>query len=148
MREREQALSALSLMRREQLSLKEAARKLDISPNVVLRHAKDGLRRSVGGHYYAKPFDSISRPPMRFLTDRGNVWVTVRDSREATRVSKYMTAIKHYLHTGRTSLLAPFRGKGIGRHRFVTDPEILDELADAGELEFDALYNFVFGARR
>jgi hypothetical protein len=145
-REREQALSALSLMRREKLSLKEAANRLDISPSVVLRHAKDGLKRSISGNYYAKPSDNILRP-IKFLTEQGIISVNVSDSRDATLVSKYMAATKNYLSTGKESFLAPFRGKRLGQYAFVTDPDILDTLADAGELDFDSIYNFIFGAR-
>src|SRR5215472_11184733 len=143
-REWEQSLAVLSLMRREKLSLKEAARRLDISQSVVLRYAKEALRRSISGNYYAKPFDNIRRPPIKFLTERGNIWINVRDSRDATLASDYMNAVKKYLY-GDESALARFRGKRLGRHRFVTDPEILDELADAGELDFDRFYNFVSG---
>lgn len=144
--EREQALSALSLMRREKLSLKEAAKKLDISPRIVLQHARGGLRRTITGNYYAKPVDEISRS-MKFLTEQGIVSVEVTNSKDATIISKYLTATKSYLSTGKESFLAPFKGKRLGPHRFVTNPDILDELAEAGELEFDTIYNFIFGAR-
>jgi hypothetical protein len=145
-RELNESLSVLSLMRREGLSLKEAARRLDVPQRTVLRYVRDGLRRSVTGNYFARPSDNIRRR-LKFLSDRGMISITVTDSRDATLVSKYMTAVKRYLLTGRESFLAPFRRKRLGPYRFVTDPEALDMLADAGELEFDSLYNFVFGAR-
>jgi hypothetical protein len=147
-REQELALSALSLMRREKLSLREAAKRLDISPSVVLRHVKDALRRSATGNYYAKPSDTLRRPPIRFFTEQGSIWINVKDSRDATLISKHMTAVRNYLYTGRESFLAPFRTKRLGPYHFVTDPEILDELADAGELDFDKYYKFVSGGAR
>src|SRR5260370_19490074 len=140
---REQALSTLALMRREKLSLKDAAKRTDVSPRTVLQYVRDGLRRS-GGNYYAKRSDRISRS-LNFLTDEGIVSIDVRGSRDATLVSKYMAATKNYLSTGKESFLAPFKGKLLGPYSFVTDPEILDMLADAGELEFDTIYNFIYG---
>jgi len=145
-RERQLAFSVLSLMRREHLSLREAARRLDVSPRLVLRYVRDALRRSVSGNYYAKPGDHVSRP-MKFLTERGIIVLDVRNYRDARLDSDYMRAVKNYLYTGDASFLAPFRGKGIGRYRFVTDPEVIDRLADAGELDFDSIYNFVVGGR-
>jgi hypothetical protein len=143
--ERELAFSALSLMRREHLSLREAAGKLDISPRLVLRYVRDALRRGVGGNYYAKRVDNLSRP-LKFLTEDGIVVIDVRDSRDATLVSDYMRALRNYLYTGRESFLAPFRGKRVGPYRFVTNPDTIDRLAD-DELEFDSIYNFVVGGR-
>ena len=136
---RELALATLSLMRREKLSLSEAAQRLGISPGLVQRYAGEGLRRGASGNYYARPSDNIPRS-LSFLTERGLITVEARNSKEATLVSKYMTATKNYLMTGDESFLDRFRGKRFGRHQFVTDPDILDELADAGELDFDSLY--------
>ncbi len=75
---REQALSTLALMRREKLSLKDAAKRTDVSPRTVLQYVRDGLRRS-GGNYYAKPSDRISRS-LNFLTDEGIISIDVRGS--------------------------------------------------------------------
>ena len=136
---REQALAALSLMRREKLSLNAAAQRLDISPDVVRRYAGEGLRRGASGNFYAKPSDDISRS-MNFLTGRGLIEIEVRNSKDATLISRYMTALKDYLATGEKSFLDRFRGRRVGTHRFITDPDILDELADAGEVDFDSLY--------
>ena len=66
--ERELAFRVLSLMRRERLTLREAATRLDIAPRLVLRYLREALRRSVGGNYYAKPVDHYSRP-LKFLTE-------------------------------------------------------------------------------
>jgi len=144
--EREQALSTLALMRREKLSLKNAAKRTGVSPKSVLPYVREGLRRTIGGNYYAKPSDKLSRT-LNFLTEQGIISIAVHDSRDATLVSKYMAATKNYLATGNKSFLRPFRGKAMGPYRFVTDTDILDELADAGELEFETIYNYIVGAR-
>jgi hypothetical protein len=142
--ERELAFSALSLMRREHLSLREAAGKLDIPPRLVLRYVRDALRRNVSGNYYAQPVDHLSRP-LKFLTEQGVVVIDVRDSRDATLISDYLREIRNYL-TGREYSLASFRGKRLGPYRFVTDLDIIDELAE-DELYFDSIYSFVSGGR-
>src|SRR5260370_41660865 len=120
---REQALSTLALMRREKLSLKDAAQRTDVSPRTVLQYVRDGLRRS-GGNYYAKRSDRISRS-LNFLTDEGIVSIDVRGSRDATLVSKYMAATKNYLSTGKEYFHAPFKVKRMDPIIFVSESYII-----------------------
>jgi hypothetical protein len=143
--DRERALDALAIARREGIPLGAAARRVRLRPEVVQRHVGAGfeLRR---GRWFAKPFDRIPRE-MSFLSPEGPQAVLTRDSRLASRISKHNNAVRHYLHTGDTSWLRPFRGHGM-RVRdgslvvFATDPGDLDRLADGAELVYDVYLRF------
>ena len=132
-------------MRREGIPLSKAARIQGVSPRTVLEFARPALRLGRDGEYWALPYDHIPRT-LNFLTSRGTIPVTVYDSRTATDIAEYMNAVRKYVRTGDTSGLERFKDKSFvadGRvHRFVTDPEVLDKLADAGSLSgIETLYH-------
>jgi hypothetical protein len=142
--ESERALATLALMRRERMSLTTAVRIQATSRRTVLDYARSGLRRDRHGEYWALPYDHIRRT-LNFLTPRGTIPVTVFDSRTATDIAEYMNAVRKYVRTGDTSELERFKDRSFvtaGRvRRFVTDPDVLDELADAGSLSaIESLY--------
>ena len=72
------------------------------------------------------------------------------DSRTASRIAEYMNAVRALVRTGDSSALLNFKGEyfeaGGVRYEFVTDPEFLYKLGDAGELEIEGLYRVVHGA--
>src|SRR5262249_57574808 len=73
------------------------------------------------------------------------VVVAPANSREASKLAAYWRAVDHYLRTSDDLPLQMFRKRKL-RVRgntwlpFVTDLEILDQLARAGELSFEDLY--------
>jgi hypothetical protein len=141
---RERSLATVALMRREEIPLSSAARIQGIPRRTVLEHARSALRRGGGGDYWALPYDRIRRT-LNFLTPRGTVPVTVHDSRTATDIAEHMNAVRKYVRTGDTSELERFKNKSFvtaGRvRRFVTDTDVLDDLADAGSLRaIETLY--------
>jgi hypothetical protein len=81
---------------------------------------------------------------MRVLTEQGVTVVEVRGSRLATRLSQYWHAVDHYLRSGDRRLLRPFEGKRFRASShlfaFITDPELLVQLGEAGEVRFEDLY--------
>jgi hypothetical protein len=142
--ERELALATVALMRREGIPLSKAARIQGVSPRTVLEFARPALRLGRDGEYWALPYDHIPRT-LNFWTSGGTITVTVYDSRTATDIAEYMNAVRKYVRTGDTSGLERFKNKSFvadGRvRRFVTDPDVLDELADAGSLAgIESLY--------
>lgn len=145
---RERALATLALMRREGLPLRKAAKAEGIDPSTVLQYARPALRLGRGGDYWVRPHDNIRRT-LNFLTSRGTVAVTVYDSRTASEIAEHWNAVRTYLRSGNTSALRRFRGGVIltseGIREFVTDPDVIDRLADAGELEFEQLYRATRG---
>ena len=148
---KERALAALARSRREGLTPSVAARAEGTTLNTMRRYVGTALQqKSPGGRWRVTASDRIART-LNFLTERGPVAITVRDSRLASQIGEHANAVKVYRNTGDTSTLAPFRGKSFRAggltHRFITDPEILDKLADAGVLEIEGLYRAVHGAR-
>ncbi len=131
----------VSLMRKG-LSRKQAARRAKTTPPTMQKYGKTAIRRREG-RYHALPADQMRRP-MRVLTEQEVAVVDVRSSRVASRLSKYWGAVDHYLRTGDRSRLRPFEGKRLraGGHLFpfITDPDLLARLAEAGEVRFEDLY--------
>jgi hypothetical protein len=135
------ALRAVSLMR-QGLSRQKAARRAKTTPRTIQKYATQAIRRREGT-YHALPADQIRRP-MRVLTEQGVTVAEVRSSTVATRLAKYWGAVDHYLRTGDQSRLRAYAGKRLraGGHlfAFVTDPDLIARLAEAGEVRFEDLY--------
>jgi hypothetical protein len=142
-RSRERALEAVSLMRRSDLSLSQAARRAGTRPETVRRYAGGALERR-GATYRAKASDRALRR-VAFLTPEGNQAVTVRSSRDASRVARYQNAVREYVRTGDASGLRQFEGGSVTdaegkRWEFVTDRAHLRRLGHAGVLSFESIY--------
>jgi hypothetical protein len=81
---------------------------------------------------------------IRFLDEQGVIAIKVRSARARSRVAEYLNALKSFSTYGLPSVLKEFKGEfvmasGI-RHPFITDPDLLQELGNAGELEFEEMY--------
>lgn len=148
----ERALAALALKRRTpKLPLSAAAKEMGTTLAAMRRYVGSELRQKCpGGRCTVTASDRIPRT-LNFLTEQGPVAVTVRNSRLASQIAEHANAVKVHRNTGDTSPLALFRSKsfraGNETYRFITDPELLDRLADAGVLEIEGLYRAVHGAR-
>jgi hypothetical protein len=143
---RERAIASLSLMRREGLSLRAAAKIERTDPATVLRYARSALRKDgPGGRYRATKSDRIART-MALLTPQGEEVVTVRNSRDASRIGEYMNAVRAYAR-GDPSKLPRFTGQVIRAggvtYPFVIDTRILDEFARAGLIAVEGLYRAI-----
>jgi hypothetical protein len=136
---RGRALEALSIMRREGVSLSTAAKRAGTTPNNALRHAGPALERR-GGRYFATIGDRLARLMLVFGRDVGIVTVSVRGSRQASLIGGHWNAVHGYLATGSSSALRPYAGKSVAGVEFETDLDVIDELARAGELEFEDIY--------
>jgi hypothetical protein len=140
---RSRALEALARMRRERVSLAQAARDSQTSVKTVTKYVASGLRKIKNGQYRAKPSDRLLRS-LRFLTPEGLIAVDVRGSRKASSIARFWTAVDRYLTTGLADGLTAFRGKSITigklRYPFITDPRTLERLGSAGEVRFEDLY--------
>ena len=71
--------------------------------------------------------------------------IGVRDSRQASLLGQYWTAVERYRDAGDGSALREFRGQHIvdasgKRVRLLTDLRELDRLGSAGVLSFQSLY--------
>ena len=129
------ALHVLARMRRTGSSLTVAAREEHIDPRTVRRYLSAELRE----HGKATRGDRRKRD-MLVPTTLGNAPVTVRGSKQASELGKYMSAVGKYLRTGDVEALGKFEGKSIGGHGLITDPDLLSSLAQAGALTLDEIY--------
>ena len=140
---RERAIDAINRMRRDGVSLTQAARTAHTTRTTVLRHAKSALRKK-GTRYAVTASDRLVRH-VRFLTDAGRIEISVRGSRTASEIARHMAAVDRYLGSGDIGPLSEFEGRSVRAGRetfpFLTDPDALVRLANAGEVSFERLYS-------
>jgi hypothetical protein len=125
-------------------SLSKVARKYNRNPRKVLRAAQTAFRKLKNGRYAVKNSDRILRV-LVMPTRKGLREIGVRDSRQASLIGRYWTAVERYRDTGDASALKEFRGKHVidatgKRVRLLTDRRALDHLGSAGVLSFETLY--------
>jgi len=149
--EREQALAVLARMRRSRLKLKAASKTQGIDPKTVRRYVGSALRaQGTKGNYRATKYDRIPRQ-LNFPTSTGQLELTIRDSRTASRIGEYLNAIRSYLYSADIGPIASFLHKsfksGGVTYRFVVEPKTLDRLGHAGLLVVDGLYRAFPGGR-
>jgi hypothetical protein len=101
------ALKAVTIMRKG-ASRQKASAKAKTSPRTIQKYAGDVVRAR-HGHYEAAASDQKVRR-MRVLTDQGLMTAELRSSRNASRLSKYWSAVDHFLRTGDKSRLQLFAG--------------------------------------
>ena len=109
---RERALAALSVMRRDKLSLTAAAKAVKTDPETIQRYVGSALvRKGSRGRYRARAYDRIPRTLNHYTPGR-SVAVTVNSSRTASLIAEYSNAVKSYLNNrADESVLQPFVGK-------------------------------------
>ena len=127
---RERALEVLSHARRSGQSLSKLSREHSISVKSVLK-ATHGFKK-VKDRWKAKKIDHISR--IMSINENGKeLFIEVTDSRYATLIGKYHSAVKEYLNTGNIDVLAEFEGKRVkdssGKwHTIETNPSAIREI--------------------
>jgi truncated hemoglobin YjbI len=82
---------------------------------------------------------------MVILTQQGLQEIATTDSRQASLLGQYWTAVERYRDTGDASALREFRGKHIidatgKRIALLTNLAALDHLGSAGVLSFESMY--------
>ena len=101
---REKSLEVLSRVRKGQ-SLSNASKELHIKPDTVIKNT--GAFKKVKGKWIAKSQDHISRI-MSIYKNGKQEWVEVKDSRIASKIGKYNSAVNEFLRTGDVRKLRPF----------------------------------------
>lgn len=135
---------AISKMRSNRISLREASREFDLDPNVLTRLGRSALRKRKNGKYLAKSNDKLLRI-LVVPTPHGTREVPIGDSEEASVIGQYWDGVQKYLQTGDTTALKKLKRKWIRtadgkRIQLITDPEQLSRLGNAGALSFESLY--------
>lgn len=147
---RERALATLGRMRRDGLSLSQAAKAEGIKSSTVRKYVGSALRREgKGGRFVATKGDSFKRF-LHIPTPLGPTAIPIYGSKDASEVAEYLNAVAVYLRTGKLAQLKRFKGKSFGKGKqrieLITDPKMLSELAGADALHFDQLYAAISGA--
>jgi hypothetical protein len=125
-------------------SARQAARKFNLDPRGFLQLARPALRKLRNGRWAAKTHDRLLRV-LVIPTRKGLREIGTRDSRQASQLGKYWTAVDRYRDTGDGSALRGLKVKYIidangKRVRLLTDLGELDRLGSAGVLSFETLY--------
>jgi uncharacterized protein YaaR (DUF327 family) len=142
--DRERALAVLARMRRNKMSLRGASMVEGTDSTTVKRYVGSALWKDKSGHYRPTRYDRIPRT-LNFFTTTGPILLTVRDSRTASKIAKYSSAVRKYIVSADASALDEFKHKSFRSggvvYRFLTTPDALDLLADAGSLKpIESLY--------
>jgi hypothetical protein len=140
----EQITRLVSRMRDEGVSLRRAARDAQVSPRTAIRLAGSALRKTKHGRYAASSRDRLLRV-LVIPTEDGSREIALRDSRQASEVSRYFATLGRLVHGQDASALRTFRrarlktldGETV---RLLTDVDALKRLANAGVLSFESIY--------
>ena len=130
-------------MRAQGTSLPQASRRLGVSPKTVLRLAGSAFTKR-RGRYRVKPTDRLLRVQV-IPSRKGLREIATRDSREASLIGEYWSAVEKYLTRGDASALRRLPRKSVidaggKRVRLLTNLEELKRQASAGVLRFESLY--------
>jgi len=127
---RRRSLEVISLVRREKLSPRKAAKQVGLRLETVV--ANTNAFRRVHGRLVVKKFDRISR--VMTIYEKGRKVPVEVSSRTASTVGEYHNIIKEFLDTGKTSFLREFRTRRFKDikghwHTLETNPRVIYRLA-------------------
>jgi hypothetical protein len=125
-------------------SLAQASRKFGVDPHIVQRLAAPALRKLRNGRWAATKYDHLLRV-LAHPSRKGMHELGVRDSREASVIGRFWSAVERYQTTGDDSALRALPRKYVidangKRLRLLTNLRELDRLASAGVLSFETIY--------
>lgn len=137
-------LRAISKMRTEDLSLKQASKEAGVSSRTVVSWGGRAIKKGTNGRYTVSKGDSLLRV-LHVPTAEGTREVALRNSRQASILGEYWDALQKYLRTGDSAGIEKFQGKRIKDANGVeiplmTDLAELNRLGSAGVLSFESLY--------
>src|SRR5439155_3041674 len=133
---------ALGAMRREGISASKAARHERMKLKTFRERAGRYLYRSGPGKPWRARGEDQLALSMTVLTSSGRVDVVVRNSRERRLLHQYEIALRMFRagEDGAEAALKAFEGKTVAGHTLITDLQLLIQLEEAGQLDFDSLY--------
>lgn len=135
----EKVLAAASLSRREKIDIQHAAKIEGTRLSTIRRYAPSILEK-LKGQYRVKPYDRLPRV-LNVVGKKGMQTLAVNSSRSASKIARYLNAVRKLIYQDDASLLAAFRGEKLSSgYRFVTNTGKLKQLADSGLLALDRLY--------
>jgi hypothetical protein len=136
---------ALKVLRQEK-SLAAAARAAKVSPERLRRYATQRQIIQRQGRRWSVRDDLPRR--MLLYSDGRAIVVIVGDFESASKIGRFMSAVRHFLRTNRLAALREFEGESVtdvlGRsHPFETRPNALYRLASAHDQSFEHIYRIV-----
>jgi hypothetical protein len=142
------ALAALAHMRREKMSLAKATRLEHIKQSTFHRYVGSAVYQSGPGKPWKVAKSDRLSAKMTILTAQGPTFAMVRGSVERTRLARYDIVVRKVRagEDGAVVELQVFKGQTVAGLPLITDPALLIQLEEAGQLDFDALY-YSAGAR-
>ncbi len=138
------AFRVLGLIRRGRATLTKAARQEGIKPETVMRYVGKALYRSGPGKPWKARSNDQLTVSMTVLTSNGPLAVIVHSLRERKLLGQYDTALRKFRggEDGAEAALKAFEGKTVAGHRLITDTELLVQLEDRRQLDFDVYTSF------
>lgn len=132
----------LGHMRRDGISASAAAKRARMKLRTFRKGAGKFLDRSGPGKPWKARTEDQLRFSMKVLTVGGRVDAIVPDSSERKLLHDYEIVVTKFrgAEDGAEEELKRFDGKTVGGHKLITDPKVLIELEEAGELDFESLY--------
>ena len=139
---RRRALRVLSLVRRGK-SFSQAAREVGTKPSTARKYLPNQFHQSAPGKLWQATKSDRLTALMNVLTPLGPIAVPVRGSKERSRLGKYNRALRRWRRAepGAAAELAGFEGQRVGGHPLITDVNLLATLEDAGQMDFENLYD-------
>ena len=135
-------------MRREHLPFTAAAKRAGISPSAARRLLRPALKKRSGKLVITKR-DTIARPAMRMLDEKGEYWIVPRSSVDASRIGRYWPTLEQWRKSRPrdNSILKPFDRLTVTDadgvvHRFLTDPKALERIFRSREARFESVYAY------
>jgi hypothetical protein len=131
-------------MRSTGATLREAARRFGVTPEVVIETIPSAFREGRNGRYEVKPSDGLLRV-LLIPSSKGLREIVVQGSREASIVGEYWSAVEKFLKRGDVSAVRKLSRKtvtdGSGeRIRLLTNLDELERQASAGVFQFESIY--------
>lgn len=141
----EDSLEVLRLMRKSNITLTKASRKVQISPSTVKRNVGSALQKK-NRRIIARKNDNLLRK-MRIYEEGKEVWVQVKGNKTAEKINRFQGTIGEFQTQGKSNALQDFeretiRDKDGKLHRFETNPDIIKEIIERREEpEFFSVYS-------
>ncbi len=144
---RNRALHALVRVRRGE-SLSQAARAEHVKLATIKKYLGGQFHQDAPGKRWKPTKSDRLSARMNVLTPLGPMTVSVRGSRERTRLARYNVALAKWRRgePDADAELAAFEGKRVGGHLLITDTKLLATLEEASVIDFDELYSSLTGS--
>ena len=106
----DRALSAVRLMRDENLSLSRAARREGVSPGTVRRYVPGSLEKRSGRWHARRGYRDRTPREMETISAGQRVAIVTSNLSQASTLARYKQAVEYYLDEGDDYLLQEFEG--------------------------------------